>query len=405
MQGSSGAFPMAVFLFTWELGSGLGHMMQILPLARESGRRGNDVYVAVRDVSGAIGVFGDTPARLLQAPVKMSPRISSFNPPRTWPHILHNVGYATVSELAGLTCAWRTLLQSLRPDVVIFDHSPTAMLAARGMPPAKVVIGSGFGVPLDEHPLPNLRGWEPADPAALAADEGAVLGRMNQVLDHLHAPHLDRINQMYSEVDDTFLLTFRELDHYQNRPPEAHYRGAWTERGGQPPRWPSGSGPRIYAYLKPFPALPQVLAFLKQRACPTLIFMQRTDDALRRQFSSSSLQFVEERLDLSITASQCDLAIVHGTHGTVFSLLMAGKPTLQLPIYLEQGLLAALACRTGAALQPPIGNPIQICRDLELMLTSTKYATSACQFANTHQGFDAEEQNHQMVARLEQLAH
>ena len=39
--------PMGKSLFTWELGGGLGHMMQILPMARELALRGHQVICAL----------------------------------------------------------------------------------------------------------------------------------------------------------------------------------------------------------------------------------------------------------------------------------------------------------------------------------------------------------------------
>ena len=273
------------------------------------------------------------------------------------------------------------MFELIRPDLIVFDHSPTAMLASRGLTARRVAIGSGFGVPTDVHPLPNLRAWEPADPAKLLADELVVLERMNGVLRLWHQPPLSRIGQKYSDVDDTFLLTFRELDHYPDRPASTRYRGAWIKAEGASPLWPDlhrssgvGAGRRLFGYLKPFAGLPQLLAYLRSLGCATLLYIENADPKLVQQFSGPTMIFANKRLDLSQVAAQCDLAIVHGTHGTTLSMLMAGKPTLQLPLFLEQGLFASAVCRLGAALQPPLENPSLIRRDLERMLCSPSFA-------------------------------
>jgi hypothetical protein len=395
---------MATFLFTWELGSGLGHMMQMLPMVRELGLRGHRVCCALRDLSSAQSIFGDQPVMLLQAPVKMSARVGHISPPRTLAHILSNVGYRDERELAGLAIAWRTLFEMVRPDVIVFDHSPTAMLASRGLAARRVAIGSGFGIPPDQHPLPNLRPWEPADAAALLRDEQALLDRMNDALALWSQPPLGHVAQIYSDVDDSFLLTFRELDHYPNRPPQVRYRGTWTEPQGAAPIWPGGAGPRIFGYLKPFAALPQLLEHLRALAYPTLLFVPGADPRLVQQFSAPTLKFESQRLDLSAVAVQCDLAIVHGTHGTVFTMLMASKPTLQLPLYLEQGLFGTAVCKMGAGLQPPIQDVQLIGRDLQRMLSSPSFAQAARAFAARHLAFDQLVENEQMVRRLEELA-
>src|SRR5947209_8385992 len=109
---------MANFLFTWELGGGIGHVMQMLPLVRELSRRGHRVYCALRDLSTAhlLDGYGVT---LLQSPVKMSPRVRHISPPRTLAHILSNVGYRDERELSGLASAWRTLFETIQPDVLV----------------------------------------------------------------------------------------------------------------------------------------------------------------------------------------------------------------------------------------------------------------------------------------------
>jgi UDP:flavonoid glycosyltransferase YjiC (YdhE family) len=153
-----------------------------------------------------------------------------------------------------------------------------------------------------------------------------------------------------------------------------------------------------------FPALPQLLEHLRGLACPTLLFVPGADAKLVQQFSSPTLKFESQRLDLTAVASECDLAIVHGTHGTAFAMLMAGKPTLQLPLYLEHGLLGTTICNIGSALQPPIHDVRLIRRDLQRMLGDGSFAHAAREFAVRHADFDQVAENELMVARVEKLA-
>jgi len=46
-------------VLTWELGGGLGHMMNLRPLAAELVARGHEVFIAAGDLSRAIDVLGD----------------------------------------------------------------------------------------------------------------------------------------------------------------------------------------------------------------------------------------------------------------------------------------------------------------------------------------------------------
>jgi len=131
---------MATILLTWELGGGLGHLMNLRPIAAELVRRGHRVFAALRDLSQAREMLGDSVV-FLQAPFKHQ-RMQEIHPCCTFAHILHNVGFCNVDELTTMTGAWRQLFEFVRPDLIVFDHSPTAPLAARGIPARKALIGT-----------------------------------------------------------------------------------------------------------------------------------------------------------------------------------------------------------------------------------------------------------------------
>src|SRR6185369_2025198 len=87
--------------------------------------------------------------------------------------------------------AWRNLIRSVGPDLIVCDYSPTALLAARDFPEVRrAVIGSGFCVPPDDAGDGGTRRpWAPLRPALLAADptrarvvEAEILDRVNWVL-------------------------------------------------------------------------------------------------------------------------------------------------------------------------------------------------------------------------------
>ena len=190
------------------------------------------------------------------------------------------------------------------------------------------------------------------DMAALAAQEQRVLDRANRLLARWGERPLRRLGQLYAEVDDTFLVTFPEIDHYGERP-GTRYRGPINgPGGGKAVDWPTGgTGRRVYAYLKRSPALPELLGALSERGHRTVVFADGIDGETRRRFESTTLRFEDERLDLGQVGRECDLAIHNdnANHGTLTELLLAGRPMLQVPITLEQQVLARTACRLGAA--------------------------------------------------------
>ena len=102
----------------------------------------------------------------------------------------------------------------IRPDLIVFDHSPTALLAARGVAVRRVVTGAGFTVPAGVYPLPSLRPREDVSPERLRESEDPIPRRANHILKLAKQPPLQRLGQLYSEADAMLLTTFPELDPY-----------------------------------------------------------------------------------------------------------------------------------------------------------------------------------------------
>jgi len=395
---------MATILLTWELGGGLGHLINLLPLAEGLCRRGHRVFAAVKDLSRVDEVFAGIDASFLQAPVKVRKSGNRIEPLHTFAHILHNCGFGGQGELLSMTQAWRNLYDYVRPDAIVFDHSPTALLAARGINAKKTLVGTGFFCPLDEYPLPDLRPWMPAGAERLKGEEDRVLKNANRTIESWHGPTLERLSQLYRDVDENFLLTFEELDHYPGRA-GAGYRGAWPNIDGKPPEWPEGEGQRIYAYLKPFPALSKLLQLLAQSRHPTIICCDGIDASLQEQHASATLHFENRPMDLALLSRQCDLAILNGNHGTTVSMLLAGKPTLQIPITLEQLMLSGTVARMGAGLRTPSTREDLLADSLSAMLTDSQYAEAAGRFAQRYADYDPHRQVEIILDRIEELTH
>jgi hypothetical protein len=336
-----------------------------------------------------------------QAPLKQW-RTASLGPTLSFAHVLYENGFGDAQQLTALARAWQSIFRHVNPDVAVFDHSPTALLAARGHRARRVLLGTGFFCPLDVSPLACLQPWLNPDPARLAADEQRVLDAINQVLARMGQSPLTRVSQLYYPHDEHLLVTFPELDHYGVRP-GVRYWGAWQSGFGKSFVWPAGNGKRIYAYLKPFPELPTLLGLLAGSGQPTIVYAAGIDEAMQRRFTTATLRFENEPLDMRQVGEQCDWAILNGNHGTLVALLMAGKPALHVPIHVEQALLVNAVLRMGAGLGASPADPRHIEAQFRQMLADTSCAAAAQAFAARHSGFDAARQIAEMVERLEDL--
>ncbi len=389
-------------LIAWELGGGQGHLVPLVPIIHRLKALGFQVYAAVRDLASVERILGSSDVSYLQAPVKTGRSHDRIDPLRSFAHILHNSGYSDPGELKAMVHAWRNLFDFVRPDLVLCDHAPTALLAARACQVKRAVIGSGFCCPPDECPLPDFRPWLPDASAGLRDDEDRILTGANRVLNGQGAEPLRRLSQLYSEADAAFLTTFAELDHYPNRN-RPDYFGIWPGPEGAFPEWPNAVGKRIFAYLHPFPDLPNLLGYFNQLRCPTLAYVPRMDPTLKVQFESPTLRFAPERLDLAAVGSTCDLAVINPGHATTASLLLAGRPQLHIPIHLEQHLNARNVERLGAGLSVRIDRPDEISGKLTTLLDSDQYADAAHRFADRYADFEPQESIDRIVDRINRL--
>jgi len=405
-----------------------------LPLARGLRQIGHRIFAAVQDLAKAKTAFRGLDIALFQSPVRLHCASDAIEPPRTFAHVLYNCGFGDVDALCAMAGAWRTMLELINPDLMVFDHSPTALLAARGLRARKALIGTGFFCPLDEYPMADLRPWLPQASGhkdQAKQDEDRVLANANTVLAELGQPPLERLSRLFYDVDENFLVTLPELDHYAARTGtlvarvqretqgneealtpcpspegrgETKYWGAWPNVGGQLPSWPdSAEQKRVFAYLKPFPALPRLLIQLGDLHCPTIVHGDGLDDGIIRRFQSRTMRFENRPVDLQGAGRSCDLAILNGNHGTTFSMLLAGKPTLQVPVTLEQALFSRAVERLGAAAMAPADEPQGVVAALMEMLGSDRYAEAAWRFAARYADYDPQKQIEAVLQRVEEL--
>jgi UDP:flavonoid glycosyltransferase YjiC (YdhE family) len=128
---------------------------------------------------------------------------------------------------------------------------------------------------------------------------------------------------------------------------------------------------------------------------------RKVSEAVRSKHQSETLRFTSAPLDLALVGPQCDLAILSGGHGVTASMLLAGKPMLQIPMHLEQALNSAAVVRLGAGLVARSVDPEDVAAKLATLLDSDLYAASARQFAARYADYLPDHQVARIVDRLE----
>lgn len=394
---------MANLVFAWELGGNLGHLGKFLPLARALRERGHAVHWAVASTTAAARLLDADGFRWLQAP--QCPEQTRPGPPLSYADILLRFGYAQPADLLGLSMAWRELMTQAGAQLVLADHAPTALLAARTLGLPAMLFSSSFCVPPPQRPTPNMRPWLAFPDAQIAALDQHATASINGVLARFGKPPLAGVAELFAVAEDG-LLGFPELDHYAERG-DARYWGSLPDAGvGAVPSWPEQPGRRIFAYLRPeLPHHAAALAALHTLGQPAVVFFPGLAPALAQRYAAAHLVFAHRPVDLARAVAEAAVAITYASLSTTTHFLLAGKPVLLLPGHLEQFLLARRVEQMGAGL---LVDPEQPATDLpeklQRLLSDPFFTNNAQTFARKYAAFTQEVVIHNLVRRIEEIA-
>lgn len=393
---------MSNIFYAWELGANLGHIGAFLPLARLLRERQHNVQWVVAHPHQASRVLPSAGFDWLQAP--QMPEVRKRGAPINYADILLRFGYAQPQDLFGLVVAWRKLMGMLSADIVLADHAPTAILAARTLGLPVMLCGSSFFTPPAIHPTPNMRPWLAVSEEQLLVADSQVLVSMNTILNHFGKTSVSRVADLF-QVEEQALLTFPELDHYENRA-SARYWGTLPYSSSVIPDWPATTGPKIFAYLRPNSAhFEAALNALHQLDGCILIFAPGIGPQMMARYSSNHLRFLAEPVDLALAASQADAALTYASPAVTIAFLLAGKPVVMLPGHLEQSLFAFRVAQLGAGLAIDPDKPAdELPTVLRKILGDISFLANAQAFAEKYASFSQEKLLALMVQRIEEIA-
>jgi hypothetical protein len=305
-------------------------------------------------------------------------------------HVLKNQGFADPEGLSGRFMAWLALYEMWQPELIVSDHSPTAVFAAQHYRGAKLVMsGSGFTIPPHQHPFKAF----PIAPyftreALLEEEQDFLEWHINPLVQAIGGSRYGRLCDAF-EVDARWICQFREIDHYPERE-AATYLGTGRSPAGESPIWPTGKGSKVFAYLKPHKDLVTLLDVIRQMGLPTLIKGDRLPAGIEQQFSGANIKFVDNLQDMTEVAGICDLGVTNGNVSTTTQFLLAGKPVLMMPLHIEQSITSKVIEGIGGGIavdylhKQSFSYPAALA---ELTATGNRYRQAAREFAMAHKDY------------------
>jgi UDP:flavonoid glycosyltransferase YjiC (YdhE family) len=391
---------MARILFIWEMGDHFGHLLSYRALIENLVCDGHEVVFYVKRIENARRVYDSMGIRLREMPpLKLPPR-PPYPRPNSYAEVLLNTAFHDLAQARARVAAWRRILLEEHPDKIVFDFSPSAMLANRTAGIPAIVAGNTFSTPPAVTPLPALRYWEVPDRERMQRNEACLLENLNACVESSDR-RLASVAELFNLP--VLLRTFEELDHYPSRE-HGRYVGSFAPADyGVPVVWPKVDGPRVFAYLQPCAATSAVLAELGTRSIAAVVYAPELLRKDRPSSHSRRVHYTAAPAHMATTAAQADLVVTNGNLGTTAAALAAGCPVLMAANTLEKYIVARRVEALGAGLAVTAQSARLVGIKLDALLGSRGYRRAAERFRSKYAHWTAAVQWQAMRAALDSL--
>jgi len=367
---------MKTVLLGWELGEGLGHIGGLRLIAKELAAKGWQPVLALRDVSGTAAVLKDDGFQVVQAPVLANPIPPEGRPfgPSGYADILAIYGFDDVDILGPMVAAWQNLIDLVKPDLIIADHSPTLCLAAHGGIPV-IIVGYGFTVPPCN--LPDFPILRPEVPPMVS--QARLLDVINQVQTQRGYAALKRLPDLL-QASMRAVCTYPALDPYRKfrREPAIgplEPMPAFTEPPGRP---------HLFAYLATdFQAIDELAIALGEMKAPVSVYIRGRAGAIKIFLRKRGVTVYDTPPALGEVLPLTSVVLSHGGIGMVHAALAAGRPHIVVPRHLEASLTAKAleSVAIGVRLDVPSGGASRMRVAFENIMSQSALAERAAQIA------------------------
>lgn len=340
---------MGRILLCWELGTDYQHLLSLQSIARFYQGKGYDIWVAGRDVTKLKRLFSDVKVCVVQAPFADSAAelgVESYAP-RSYADFLRRCGFHHADALSGLISAWRTLFDFIQPDLLLCDHAPAALLAARGLSFAgrlvpKVAVGTPFSVPDDNRPAGVFFSGDLAKNDIIRYEDDLVKV-INKVCIEYSIPRINNLAELFSDIDKRIFQTYSELDHYGYRSAEQRHKTAYVGAAvpdfSEPAIFPHFKGPKIYCHVKGSVETPVLLKTLQAIECSAIVLVDGIPDSIINAHQARHILYVDKPVSMQEVLAKSTFAILNGGINSVSLFMKAGIPVALFPLHIEQFLM------------------------------------------------------------------
>lgn len=375
-----------VALLCWEIGSGLGHALPLLSIARALEARGWRAVLALprkRSLSH-LETHGVTVCAAPRWGQGVPADFEKTKSSATLGDSLAQSGLLSANWVRNQIAAWRDIFAIYSPDLIVADFAPGAVLAARDQVPC-LAVGIGFSVPppgLSRFPLLH-------DLAPPAHDERAVLATVNAVLGEFDARPLPSLTDALTG-DAQCVRTLPILDPYDAMRSEPAM-GVLLDAPIVPRRQDAD---QVFCYLQDTQnpdRLLEIVACLEELPVPVVAYLPGLPEARKDQLRSGGVDVLDAPAPLADQLARSRLVISHGGNGVTAAALMAGVPQVILPTDIEKVLNAHGIVERGAGRELPYRtiDPDSARSEIKGALDDSALELAASALASEHEPYRA----------------
>lgn len=340
---------MKTILFAWERGGNLGHAAKLSAIARRLAGSVR-VVVAGRDLPTTEAAFSGIEHVLLQAPAWPDHRHPGAEEGQAnYLDTLVSLGFGDPAKLAAVVDGWSGLIDLVRPDLIVCDHSPGLMIARHRPGTPTVAIGTGYAMPpVGYDRFPPLR----ADRSPIVP-EGRIAGIVSEVMKTRSVPGKPDLPRWFRS-EARLVLTLPELDAYQAfRREPLHLPLEPLPRFAEPP-----AEPRLFLYLGD--EIPQLAALVQTIAAmklPVVAYLRGEVEPIPDFLALRGHEVHAKPPNLVELLPTVSHVISAGGAFLSHAALAAGRPHLVLPQHNEARLNLEMLERLGVARELAPGEP------------------------------------------------
>lgn len=300
---------MSKVLIAWEIGGGFGHFSYLVPLTKSLRASGHEVSMVVPNAEAAKFLDID----LIETPLSNIQYTFSQNRINAADTIIAR--YRDFHLSCQAFTRWLEILDEEKPDKIVVNHAPMALMAAKKRSIPVMEFGTGYAVPKRGVPMPNWVG----DNKFCDVQENLALRYINAITEL----ELETLSDLF-DSEQRILCTVPEFDHYKNRENGDYFGLVKEPFVTSEYAWPDT--PFSFNYFPHYnPALIPYFQTL-QRTPGTHFIM-----SCRRYVNGPNFVYIDQPVNLQLVFERADFIGTAAGHNMLLESALNGVPVITLP--------------------------------------------------------------------------